>query len=58
MCHPLIAGLFYAFWSQNIFVISAVVVLYFVLYFLFRKYRVQVVEFLERTNQDTQKLPA
>lgn len=58
MCHPLIAGLFYAFWSQNIFVISAVVVLYFVLYFLFRKYRVQVVEFLERSNQDTQKLPA
>lgn len=58
MCHPLIAGLFYAFWSQNIFVISAVVVLYFVLYFLFRKYRVQIVDFLERTNQDSQKLPA
>lgn len=58
MCHPLIAGLFYAFWSQNIFVISAVVVLYFVLYFLFRKYRVQVVEFLERSSQDSQKLPA
>ncbi|QOX62208.1 PTS galactitol transporter subunit IIC [Anoxybacterium hadale] len=58
MCHPLIAGLFYAFWSQNIFVISAVVVLYFVLYFLFRKYRVQIVDFLERNNQDSQKLPA
>lgn len=58
MCHPLIAGLFYAFWTQNIFVISAVVVLYFVLYFLFRKYKVQIVDFLERNNQDAQKLPA
>ncbi|MBR0598251.1 PTS galactitol transporter subunit IIC [Sinanaerobacter chloroacetimidivorans] len=58
MCHPFIAGLFYAFWTQNIFVIAAVVVLYFVLYFVFKKYRVQIVDFLEKTNQDAPKLQA
>lgn len=51
MCHPLIAGLFYAFWTQNVLVISGVVLLYFILYFLFRKYRVQVVDYLEKSNQ-------
>lgn len=54
MCHPLIAGIFYAFWTQNIFVIGAVIALYFVLYFVFKKYRVQIVNFLERVNEDTE----
>lgn len=51
MCHPLIAGLFYAFWSQNPIIIGAVVVLYFVLYFLFKKYRTQVVDYLENYGE-------
>lgn len=47
MCHPLIAGLFYAFWSQNPVIIGIVVLLYFVLYFLFRKNRARFVGYLE-----------
>lgn len=58
MCHPLIAGLFYAFWTQNVVVITGVVILYFVLYFLFRRYRTQVVDFLERSNHATPKISA
>lgn len=52
MCHPLIAGLFYAFWSQNPIIIIGIVALYFVLYFLFRKYRTQVIDFLENYNAE------
>lgn len=52
MCHPLIAGLFYAFWSQNPLMIGGVVALYFVLYFLFRRYRTQIVDFLENYAQN------
>jgi len=52
MCHPLIAGLFYAFWSQNPLIIGGVVVLYFVLYFLFRKYHTEIVDFLEDYGQN------
>lgn len=48
MCHPLIAGLFYAFLSKNVFIIAAVVILYFVLYFLFRKNKTSLVDWLER----------
>lgn len=54
MCHPLIAGIFYAFWTQNIFVIGAVIALYFVLYFVFKKYRAQIINFLEKVNEDTE----
>lgn len=58
MCHPLIAGLFYAFWSQNPVIIGAVVVLYFVLYFLFKKYRTQVVDYLENYGKDPEAVAA
>lgn len=47
MCHPLIAGLFYAFLSQNPVIIGCVIVLYFVLYYLFRKNKDRVVDWLE-----------
>lgn len=47
MCHPLIAGLFYAFWSQNPIIIGAVVIAYFVLYFLFKKNKKRFVGYLE-----------
>lgn len=52
MCHPLIAGLFYAFWSQNPVIIGAVVVFYFVLYFLFRKNRGRFIDYLERSANE------
>lgn len=52
MCHPLIAGLFYAFWSQNPIIIGAIVVLYFVLYFLFKKNQRRFIDYLERTANE------
>lgn len=52
MAHPLIAGLFYAFWSQNIAIILGVIILYFVLYFGFKKYRVEVINFIEKYTTD------
>lgn len=51
MCHPLMAGLFYAFLSKNPVIICVVVVLYFVLYFLLKKYKPTLVNWLE--NYDT-----
>lgn len=56
MCHPLIAGLFYAFLSKNPIIIAAVVIVYFVLYFLFRKNKTRVVDWLE--NYGTEAVPA
>jgi len=47
MCHPLIAGLFYAFWSQNPIIIGLVVIVYFGLYIVFKKNRVQFVDWME-----------
>lgn len=47
MCHPLIAGLFYAFLSRNPVIIGGVIILYFVLYYLFRKNKDRVVDWLE-----------
>ena len=52
MCHPLIAGLFYAFWSQNPIIVGAIVVLYFVLYFLFKKNQGRFIDYLERTANE------
>ena len=52
MCHPLIAGLFYAFWSQDPIIIGAIVVLYFVLYFLFKKNQGRLIDYLERTANE------
>ena len=47
MAHPFMAGMFYAFLSQNPVIIAAVVIVYFVAYFLFRKNREKVVDWLE-----------
>lgn len=52
MCHPLIAGLFYAFWSQNPLIIGGVVVVYFVMYFLFHKNKTRFVDYLERSANE------
>ena len=41
------AGLFYAFLSKNPIIIGAVVVLYFVLYFLFKKNKAALVDWIE-----------
>jgi len=49
MCHPLIAGLFFAFWSKNPLIIGVVVALYFVLHILFKKNRVRFTEWLENS---------
>ena len=53
MCHPLMAGLFYAFLSKNVIIIGGVVLLYFVLYFLMKKYKPVVVEWLENYDTET-----
>lgn len=47
MCHLLIAGLFYAFWSKNPIIIGAIVALYFVMYFVFKKNKERFVNYLE-----------
>lgn len=47
MAHPLMAGLFYAFLSKNPLIIGAVVVVYFVLYFLFKKNKAALVDWIE-----------
>ncbi len=47
MCHPLIAGIFYAFLSQNPVIIGAVVAVYFAAYFLFKQNRERVVAWME-----------
>lgn len=49
MCHPLLAGLFYAFLSKNIFIIGAVLILYFVLYFWYKKNKVKFTDFMEKS---------
>ncbi|MFZ7133928.1 MAG: PTS galactitol transporter subunit IIC [Eubacteriales bacterium] len=52
MAHPLIALSFLAFLTQSPIIIGSVIILYFILYFLFKKYKVQIVDFLERCNDD------
>lgn len=47
MCHPFIAGLFFVFWSKNPIIIGAVVIVYAVLYVLFKKNRYQFVDWME-----------
>lgn len=49
MCHPLIAAIFYAFWSQNPLIFGLVIALYFVLYFLFKKNKATVVDWVEES---------
>ena len=48
------AGLFYAFLSKNPIIIGVIVILYFVLYFLMKKYKPVVVDWLE--NYDTESV--
>ena len=53
MCHPLMAGLFYAFLSRNPIIIGIIVILYFALYFLLKKYKPVVVDWLENYDTET-----
>jgi PTS system galactitol-specific IIC component len=53
MAHPLMAGLFYAFLSKNPLIIGAVVVVYFVLYFLFKKNKAALVDWIENYGAET-----
>lgn len=48
MCHPLIAGLFYAFWSQNMILIVALIAVYFVLHVAFKKNRERFTGWMEK----------
>jgi PTS system galactitol-specific IIC component len=48
MAHPLIAGIFYAFWLGGPIIIIAVIALYFVLHFIFRKKRDVIVDYIEK----------
>ncbi|MPW26136.1 PTS galactitol transporter subunit IIC [Alkalibaculum sp. M08DMB] len=56
MAHPLIALSFLAFLTQNPLLIIGIIVLYFVLHFTFKKYKVQIVDFLERCNEDPNQI--
>ena len=47
MCHPLIAGIFYAFLSQNPVIIIVVVAVYFVAYYLYKKNSKRFIDWLE-----------
>jgi len=47
LCHPLIAGLFFVFWSGNPLLIGGIVILYFVLHVLFKKNRVKFTDWME-----------
>lgn len=49
VCHPLIAGFFYAFWSQNPILIAVLVVGYFVLHMAFKKNRDKFTSWLEES---------
>ena len=52
MCHPLIAGIFYGFLSQNPIIIGAIVVVYFVAYFLFKKHGSKLIDWLENYDAE------
>lgn len=48
LAKPVLGAMFFAFLSGNPLIIAAVVALYFVLYFLFRKNKDAVQDFIER----------
>ncbi len=50
LTNPTLGVLFLAFLTQNVFVIAGVIVLYFVLYFWFRKNKERVHNYLENVN--------
>lgn len=59
MCHPLIAGLFYAFLTQSPIVIGLVIIVYFILYFVFKKNKKRIVDWIEYNgveNKDTENV--
>lgn len=47
LCHPFIVGLFAAFWFQNYIAIAIIIVVYVVLYVLFKKNRYTFVDWME-----------
>ena len=51
MAHPVMAALFYVFLSKNPILIIIIVALYFVLYFLFKKNRQAIYNWLETNGQ-------
>ena len=58
MCHPLLAGLFLAFLSQNPILIALVVVIYIVLYVWFKKFGSKLVDFLENYGMEEEEAAA
>ncbi len=56
MAHPLIALAFLGFLTNNPVIIGGIIVLYFVLYAVFKRYKVQIVEFLEKCNENTAEI--
>ncbi len=50
VCRPEMLLIFLAFKSMNPFIIGAVIVGYFVLYFIFKKYKKQIVDYMETCN--------
>ncbi len=52
MAHPLMAGLFYAFLSKNPIIIGLIVVLYFVLYFGFKKNKDRIIDWIENYGME------
>ena len=50
--HPVMGLLFFAFLSKNLFIIGGVIVLYFICYFVFKKNREKVHNYLERANEE------
>ncbi len=47
MCHPFMLGIYFAFLTQNPIIIGAIIVIYFVLYFLFKKNKAKIVDWIE-----------
>lgn len=52
LCHPFIVGLFAAFWFQNYIAIAIIIVVYVVLYVLFKKNRYTFVDWMENRQQN------
>lgn len=53
LAHPFMGLLFLAFLSQNVIIIGGVLVIYFALYFWFKKNRTAVYSYLEDANQES-----
>jgi len=53
LAHPFMGLLFLAFLSQNVIIIGGVLVIYFALYFWFKKNRTAVHSYLEDANRES-----